>query len=64
MERMAANTWHVRYISLYREICGAESCAEYADAAHKVSLMSDTNHLSQPGADLVVQSLVAKGELN
>jgi peptidoglycan/LPS O-acetylase OafA/YrhL len=64
MQRMAANTWHVRYISLYREICGAESCAEYADAAHKVSLMSDTNHLSQPGASLVVQSLVAKGELN
>ena len=64
MQRMAANTWHVRYISLYREICGAESCAEYADVAHKVSLMSDTNHLSQPGADLVVQSLVAKGELN
>jgi peptidoglycan/LPS O-acetylase OafA/YrhL len=64
MQRMAANTWHVRYISLYREICGAQSCAEYADAAHKVPLMSDENHLSQPGASLVVQRLVAKGELN
>jgi peptidoglycan/LPS O-acetylase OafA/YrhL len=64
MQRMAANTWHVRYISLYREVCGAQSCAEYADAAHKIPLMSDTNHLSQPGASLVVQRLVAKGELN
>jgi peptidoglycan/LPS O-acetylase OafA/YrhL len=64
MQRMAANTWHVRYISLYREICGAQSCTEYADAAHEVPLMSDTNHLSQPGASLVIQRLVAKGELN
>ena len=45
-------------------ICGAQSCAEYADAAHKIPLMSDTNHLTQPGASLVVQRLVAKGELN
>ena len=63
MQGMAANTWHVRYISLYREICGAQSCAEYADAAHKVPLMGDTNHLTQSGASLVVQRLVAKGEL-
>ncbi len=61
---MATNTWHVRYISLYREICGAESCAEYADAAHKIRMMGDTDHLTQPGASLLVQRLVAKGELN
>lgn len=64
MQRMAANIWHVRYISLYREICGAQSCAEYADTDHRVPLMSDENHLSQPGAFLVIQQLVAKGELN
>jgi len=57
-----ANTWHVRYISLYRGICDAQSCAGYADAAHKVPLMSDENNLSQPGASLTVQRLVAKGE--
>ncbi len=64
MQQLAASTWHVPYISLYREICGDGSCLEYADAAHKVPLMSDTNHLSMPGAAFVVRRLVDKGELN
>lgn len=64
MQSMAANTWRVRYISLYREICGAQNCAEYADPAHKVPLMGDTNHLTQSGASLVVERVVAKGELD
>jgi peptidoglycan/LPS O-acetylase OafA/YrhL len=64
MESLAADTWHVPYISLYREICGAEGCLEYADAAHTIPLMGDTNHLSMPGAAFVVQRLVDKGELN
>ena len=64
MQRTARNTWHVPYISLYRGICGAESCAEYADAAHKIPLMSDTNHLSQSGASFVVRRLVERGELH
>jgi peptidoglycan/LPS O-acetylase OafA/YrhL len=64
MQRMAANLWHVPYISLYREICGANGCAEYADAAHRVPLMSDTDHLTRLGATLVVQRLVDKGELH
>jgi hypothetical protein len=64
MQRMAATTWHVPYISLYREICSTESCIEYADSAHKVPLMGDDNHLSALGASFVVQRLVDKGELN
>jgi peptidoglycan/LPS O-acetylase OafA/YrhL len=64
MQNLAADTWHVPYISLYREICGTEGCLEYADAAHRIPLMSDTNHLSMPGAAFVVQRLVDKGELN
>ncbi len=63
MQRMAANAWHVRYISLYQEICGAEGCAEFADAAHKIPLMGDTNHLTPLGALHVVQRLVERGEL-
>jgi peptidoglycan/LPS O-acetylase OafA/YrhL len=64
MQRMAASTWHVPYISLYQEICGADGCAEYADPAHNVPLMGDDNHLSALGASVVVQRLVDKGELN
>jgi peptidoglycan/LPS O-acetylase OafA/YrhL len=64
MQGMAVSTWHVPYISLYREICGVDGCLEYADAAHTIPLMGDTNHLSAPGASFVVQRLVDKGELN
>jgi peptidoglycan/LPS O-acetylase OafA/YrhL len=63
MQSMATNTWHVPYISLYREICGAEGCTEYADAAHKIPLMGDTDHLNRFGASFVVRHLVEKGEL-
>jgi peptidoglycan/LPS O-acetylase OafA/YrhL len=64
MQTLATTTWHVPYISLYKEICDANGCAEYADAARKVPLMGDTDHLSSLGASLVVQRLVEKGELN
>jgi peptidoglycan/LPS O-acetylase OafA/YrhL len=64
MQNLAANTWHVPYISLYKEICDADGCVEYADSAHKIPLMGDTDHLSASGASFVVQRLVEKGELN
>ena len=64
MQHMSASIWHVPYISLYREICGPDGCLEYADAAHKIPLMGDDNHLSPLGASIVVQRLVDKGELN
>jgi len=63
MQNMAANVWHVRYISLYQEICGTDGCAEYADRAHKIPMMDDDNHLNQFGANLVVRRLVAEGKL-
>jgi len=53
----------VRYVSLYRAICGANSCLEYADAAQTIPLMSDTNHLDRYGALLVMRRLVEDGEL-
>jgi peptidoglycan/LPS O-acetylase OafA/YrhL len=64
MQRMDASTWHVPYISLYDEICGADKCLEYADAAQRIPIMGDDNHLSELGASFVVRRLVDKGELN
>jgi peptidoglycan/LPS O-acetylase OafA/YrhL len=64
MQRLAVDTWHVPYVSLYGEICAADGCIEYADSARKIPLMSDDNHLSPLGASFVVQRLVDKGELN
>ncbi len=63
MQSMAANVWHVRYVSLYQEICGVDGCAEYADRARKIPMMDDDNHLNQFGANLVVRRLVAEGKL-
>jgi peptidoglycan/LPS O-acetylase OafA/YrhL len=63
MQSMAANVWHVRYISLYQELCGVDGCAQYADGAHKIPVMDDDNHLNQFGANLVVRRLVAEGKL-
>lgn len=64
MQRMAADLWHVPYISLYKEICSADGCDEYADPAHKIPMMGDDNHLSALGASVVVRRLAEKGELN
>ena len=64
MQHMATGMWHVPYISLYHEICAPDGCREYADAASTIPLMGDTNHLSAPGASLIVQQLVDEGELD
>ncbi len=64
MQEMAATKWHIPYISLYSEICSSSDCREYADPDHKYPLMWDDNHLSAPGASVVIQGLVNKGELN
>jgi hypothetical protein len=64
MKQIATTTWHVPYISLYNEICGAHSCLEYADPAGKLPMMWDDNHLSAPGASFVVRRLIDKGELD
>jgi peptidoglycan/LPS O-acetylase OafA/YrhL len=63
MQSMAANVWHVRYISLYQELCGVDGCLEYADKTQKIPMMDDDNHLNQFGANLVVRRLVAEGKL-
>jgi len=64
MRKIDATTWHVPYISLYKEICSTNTCLEYADPARKLPLMGDDNHLSAPGASFVVQRLIDNGEFN
>jgi peptidoglycan/LPS O-acetylase OafA/YrhL len=63
MQHLATSIWHVPYVSLYREICSADGCAEFADPAHRTPLMDDTDHLNRSGASFVVRRLVEKGEL-
>jgi hypothetical protein len=64
MQKMAANTWHVPYISLYQAICGVTRCIEYADAAHGIPLMYDEDHLDRFGSSLIMQNLVDQGILH
>jgi hypothetical protein len=63
MADLALSTWHVPYVSLYRAICDEEGCAGFADAAHSVPLMFDTDHLSPEGSRMVVQRLIDRGDL-
>jgi hypothetical protein len=60
----ATKIWRVPYTSLYDEICGADSCLEYADPAQELPLMADDNHLSAPSASFVVKRLVDGEELD
>jgi len=61
MQHMAADDWHVSYVSLYRAICGSEGCIEYADAGRGIPLLGDTDHFGRFGASLVVRELVEQG---
>ena len=63
LEDLARSTWHVPYVSLYRAICDEKGCIGFADAAHSVPLMFDTDHLSPEGSRMVVQRLIDRGEL-
>jgi peptidoglycan/LPS O-acetylase OafA/YrhL len=63
MQELAADSWHVPYISLYQAICDNGNCLEFANPAHTVPLMIDKDHLSREGALVVVQKIVAEGKL-
>jgi hypothetical protein len=64
MQNESQNKWHVRYVSLYQEICDGENCKEFADAAQTIPLMSDTDHLNRFGSSVIVGRLLAEGKLN
>ena len=64
MQELAANTWHVRYVSLYQAICSRDTCTEFADAAREVPLMNDSDHLSELGSLLIAKRLIERGQLS
>jgi peptidoglycan/LPS O-acetylase OafA/YrhL len=61
MQGLAASTWHVPYVSVYQAICDGGACTEYADAAHDVPLMNDSDHMNQPGSELIAKRLMDRG---
>jgi len=63
LRNLAANTWHVPYVSLYQALCDAAGCTEYADSEHTVPLLFDDNHFSKEGALFAVRRVIERGEL-
>jgi len=63
LQDLAANVWHVQYISLLQAVCQRDGCVEYADQQKKVPLMFDRDHFSEQGSELVVSSLSASHQL-
>jgi peptidoglycan/LPS O-acetylase OafA/YrhL len=63
MQNMAANVWHIPYISLYQAICPNGRCRQFADPAQSVPMLFDTNHLSPAGSALIVRQLAQAGAL-
>jgi peptidoglycan/LPS O-acetylase OafA/YrhL len=70
MKLLAANHWHVPYISMYDDLCNpqflinnenAAGCPVYS--APGISLLVDTEHLSAPGSALFAKAIQARGEL-
>jgi peptidoglycan/LPS O-acetylase OafA/YrhL len=51
----------VEYISLYRDLCGPETCAEFA--RNGVPLQFDYGHLTKEGSLLVAQKVLGNGDL-
>ncbi|MGD0471018.1 MAG: acyltransferase family protein [Terriglobales bacterium] len=64
MQNLAANRWHVSYVSLYQTTCDSNRCLEYADETSAVPLLTDTDHLSEAGSRLLVRRLFHFGELD
>jgi peptidoglycan/LPS O-acetylase OafA/YrhL len=64
MRDLAANKWHVSYISLYRATCESGHCLEYADEKDGIPLLSDGDHLSEDGSRLLVRRLAGLGQLD
>lgn len=64
MHDLAANRWHVSYVSLYQATCERGRCLEYADEKDGIPLLNDGDHLSADGSRLLVRRLAGLGELD
>jgi hypothetical protein len=62
-QNLAANTWHVPYVSLYQALCDQHGCTEFADDAHLVPVLFDEDHFSKEGALLAIHRVIERGEL-
>lgn len=63
IDSKAAGRPGLRYASLWRAVCPAERCLEYADPAKGIPMLSDDNHLTIAGATLAVRRMQAAGEI-
>jgi len=64
MQSLAANNWHVCYVSLYKATCQGDRCIEYADKEKKVPILSDADHLTEGGSILLTGELSHSGQLD
>jgi peptidoglycan/LPS O-acetylase OafA/YrhL len=64
LQQMAASRWHVPYVSLYKALCDDKSCTEYADSAHNIPLLTDTDHFTEPGSVYAMKMTVSQGRWN
>jgi peptidoglycan/LPS O-acetylase OafA/YrhL len=64
LQQMAASVWHVPYVSLYKALCQDETCAEYADSAHNIPLLTDTDHFTEPGSVYAMKMAISQVQLN
>ncbi len=64
LQQMAESRWHVPYVSLYQALCQGGTCAEYADAAHSIPMLTDTDHFTEPGSVFAMKAAVTQVRLN
>jgi len=62
MQRKAED-WQVQYISLMNVQCPNGECLNYADSSQGVVLLKDDNNLSDAGSALMIEKLIADGQL-
>jgi hypothetical protein len=64
LQKLAESRWHVPYVSLYQALCHEGTCAEYADAAHSIPMLTDTDHFTEPGSVYAMKAAVTQLRLN
>ena len=60
MANLASDLWHVRYVSIYQDLC-KPTCPLYA--APGVPILFDSNHFTPEGSALLVKAMVANKEI-
>ncbi len=64
LRTMAESRWHIPYISLYQAVCVDGTCTEYADAAHTVPMLGDTDHFTETGSIYAMKRAISQVQLN